>query len=54
VCEGPNDNPDECPPEAAGCEGVQCGGASSPDSTIDYGNCACSAPVATGTLPVIR
>jgi hypothetical protein len=54
VCEGPSDNPDECPPEDIGCTGPSCGGASSPDSTIDYGNCACSSSVASGTLPVIR
>jgi hypothetical protein len=54
VCEGPSDNPTECPPEAAGCVGPSCGGASSPDSTIDYGNCACSSTVGSGSLPVIR
>ena len=49
VCEGPSDNPNECPPEAAGCEGTECGGGA-PDSTIDYGNCACSSPVGNGKL----
>jgi hypothetical protein len=53
VCEGPSDNPDECPPEPNGCVGADCGGGA-PDSTIDYGNCACSSSVGTGSLPVIR
>jgi hypothetical protein len=54
VCEGPSDNPEECPPEATGCEGADCGGSNTTDFTIDYGNCACSSSVGGGSLPVIR
>ncbi len=53
VCEGPTDNPTECPPELTGCEGSNCGGGA-PDNTIDYGNCACTSSVGTGSLPIIR
>ena len=40
ACQGPNDNPDLCPPEPDGCVGPACGGGR-PDESIDYGNCAC-------------
>ncbi len=40
ACQGPNDNPDVCPPEPPGCVGPSCGGGQ-PDESIDYGNCAC-------------
>ncbi|MDF2695802.1 MAG: hypothetical protein K0S65_4185, partial [Labilithrix sp.] len=40
ACQGPNDNPEVCPPEPDGCVGPSCGGGQ-PDDSIDYGNCAC-------------
>ncbi len=54
VCEGPSDNPEECPPEPGGCEGSDCGG-SAIDNTTDYGDCACSGSAsATGIIPPLR
>lgn len=48
VCQGPNDNPETCPPEPDGCAGSECGGGQ-PDNEIEMGNCYCGRS-ATGTL----
>lgn len=52
VCQGPEDNPEICPPEPEGCQGPTCGGGT-PDTTIDYGNCACGG-MGGGSLPPLR
>jgi hypothetical protein len=51
VCQGPNDNPDLCPPEPVRCVGPTCGGGK-PDDAVDYGNCACSSTASDGVIRV--
>lgn len=49
ACQGPNDNPDVCPPEPDGCVGPKCGGGQ-PDDSIDYGACACGSSKSGGSI----
>ncbi|MBX3203873.1 MAG: hypothetical protein KF764_02330 [Labilithrix sp.] len=49
ACQGPNDNPDVCPPEPDGCVGPKCGGGK-PDESIDYGSCACGSSKSGGNI----
>ena len=45
--------PNLCPPEATGCTGPTCGGAT-PDNLVDYGTCACGPQLDANGNPVVN
>lgn len=51
ACQGPEDNPDVCPPEPSDCATASCGGGA-PDDTVDYGDCACGSKKKSGGVRV--